>query len=416
MKFRAISWFCTLFILSAVPDLYSYSIVTHEAIIDSVWKDSIEPMLRERFPKVTDRDLKTARAYAYGGSIYQDMGYYPLGPKFFTDLTHYVRTGDFVAAMLRDAVTLDEYAFALGALSHYAADANGHPSGTNRAVPLMYPGLQKKFGNTITYEDDPAAHLDTEFSFDVVRIGKGRYTADEYHDLIGFEVAKLLLRRSFQRTYGLDPDDASGNFDLAVGTYRRALSRLIPEMTQVAWEKRRDDIEKAQPGMTRDKFLYTMSRADFEKNWGLQYDDPGLRGRIVTTPGRVLPKGPFHVLSFQSPGPDAEKLFMDSFNAAVERFRSDLDAERGRQSQQPANVNLDIGSPSDAGKYRLTDDTYARLVEQLAKRQFTDVPQELRENILAFYTKDENAAISTKKDRRHWAKLQKELDSLRKGK
>jgi hypothetical protein len=186
-------------------------------------------------------------------------------------------------------------------------------------------------------------------------------------------------------------------------------------MTEVAWEKRRDDIEKSQPGMTRDKFLYKMSRADYEKTWGIQYDDPGLPSRIASAPGRVLPKvGPFYALSFQAPGPDAEKLFTESFTAVVERYRSDLAAERSRRSQ-PANVNLDIGAPTGAGKYKMTDDVYARLVDQLAKRKFTDVPQEVRDNILAFY-KDENAAISTKKDRRHWAKLQQELEGLRKGK
>jgi hypothetical protein len=404
---------CILFFLLPVPGLYSYSILTHEAIVDSVWKDSIEPVLRERFPKVTDRELTEARDYVYGGSILQDVGYYPLGSRFFTDLTHYVRSGDFVAAMLQDAVSLDEYAFALGALSHYTADTNGHPFGTNRVVPIMYPGLQRKYGNTITFEDDPAAHLNTEFSFDVLRVARGRYTASDYQDFIGFEVAKLLLRRSFQRTYGLDLDDTFGNFDLAVGSYRRAISRLIPEMTEVAWEKRRDDIEKSQPGVTRDKFVYKMSRADYEKTWGIQYNDPGLPSRIASAPGRVLPKvGPFYSLSFQAPGPDAEKVFLESFDAVVERYRSDLAAERSRRSQ-PANVNLDTGAPSAAGTYKMSDDVYARLVDQLAKQQFTDVPQDVRDNILAFY-KDENAAISTKKDRRHWVKLQQELEALKK--
>ena len=413
MRFRTISLLCVLFLLSSVPELYSYSILTHEAIIDSVWKESIEPMLRERFPKVTDRELTAARAYAYGGSIVQDVGYYPLGSKFFTDLTHYVRTGDLVASLLQDAVTLDEYAFALGALSHYDADVNGHPAGINRVVPLMYPGLQRKYGNTIAFEDDPAAHLNAEFSFDVLRIAGGRYAFSDYRDFIGFEVAKLLLRRSFKHTYGLDLDDAFGNFDLAVGTYRRAVSRLIPEMTEVAWEKRRDDIEKSQPGMTREKFLYKMSRAEYEMTWGIQYDDKGLPARIAAAPGRVLPKvGPFYVLSFQSPGPDAEKLFTESFNGAVERYRMDLAAEKSRRSQ-PANVNLDIGVPSDAGKYKMCDDAYASLVDHLAKERFTDVPQDVRENILAFY-KDDSAAISTRKDHKHWAKLQQELEALKK--
>src|SRR6516162_2856143 len=98
----------SLFLTICVPNLYSYSVLTHEAIVDSAWTDTIEPMLKARFPRITDRDLKEAHAYAYGGSIIQDMGYYPFGSKFFTDLAHYVRSGEFVASMLRDAVSLDE--------------------------------------------------------------------------------------------------------------------------------------------------------------------------------------------------------------------------------------------------------------------------------------------------------------------
>jgi Zinc dependent phospholipase C len=414
MRLKTTFVFCILLLLPGVPDLYSYSFLTHEAIIDSAWKDSIEPILRERFPRVTDKDLKTAHAYAYGGSIFQDMGYYPVGSKFLTDLTHYVRSGDLVAGMLRDAFTLDEYAFALGALSHYVADTNGHSQGTNRAVPVMYPGLLHKYGDTVPYEDDPAAHLNAEFSFDVLQVAKGGYSPDAYHDFIGFEVAKHLVQVSFQHSYGLDADDASGNLDLAIGTFRRNISGLIPKMTQVAWEKKRDVIEKSQPGMTREKFLYKLSRADYEKNWGVQYDAPWFGSKVLTAPTPVLPKaGPFYALSFQAVSPEAEKLFTDSFNATVERYRSGLAAERARRTQPP-NVNLDTAAPSDPGKYRLTDDTYAKLVDHLAKQQFADVPQDVKDNILAFY-KDENAAISTKKDRRHWEKLQQQLEALRKG-
>jgi hypothetical protein len=414
MRLRIMSVVCVLFLFCSAPNLYSYSVLSHEAIVDSVWKDSIEPMLRQRFPRVTDRELKTAHAYAYGGSIIQDMGYYPFGSKFFTDLTHYVRSGDFVAMMLRDSVSLDEYAFALGALAHYASDTSGHPLGTNRAVPLLYPKLQRKYGQTVAYEDSPSAHLKTEFGFDVLEVSKGRFAPDAYRDFIGFEIAKPLLQLSFQHTYGLDLDEVFGTLDLAVGTYRRTVSNLIPKMTQVAWEMKQDEIQKSQPGVTRQKFLYNLSRADYEKDWGTQYEAPGLGTRTLAAFIGILPKvGPLRVLTFRTPTPEAEKLFMESFNATIDRYRSDLMAEQSHQTR-PADMNLDVGAPSAAGMYKMSDDAYAKLVDKLAKDQFSSTPQELRDNILAFY-KDGDAPISTKKNRRHWARLQTQLETLRKG-
>jgi hypothetical protein len=392
--------------------LYSYSVLTHEAIIDTAWTDSIQPLLRQRFPRATGQDLKTAHAFAYGGSIIQDMGYYPFGSHLFTDLTHYVRSGDFVSAMLREAQNLNDYAFALGALAHYAADTSGHPIGINRAVPILYPKLQRKYGDRVTYADDPASHLKTEFAFDVLQVAKGRYASDAYHDFIGFEVSKPLLEAAFRRTYGLELEDVSSTLDLALGAYRRIVSGLIPQMTRVAWDVKKDEIAKSQPGITRTKFLYNISRADYEKSWGTQYRKPGFAARILAVVIRVVPKiGPLRALRFRTPTPDTEKLFMDSFNATLERYRMLLAAEGSRQTQ-PADVNLDIGEPSGAGMYKLSDAAYAKLIDELAKHGFAGVPPELRDDILRFY-KNQDAPISTKKNPKAWAKLQQELESLR---
>src|ERR1700678_1412421 len=103
----------------------AYSVLTHEAIIDSAWPKILRPLILQRFPAATDDQLREAHAYAYGGAIIQDMGYYPFGSKFFSDLVHYTRTGDFVVALIEDAgqsQDINDYAFALGALAHYAAD------------------------------------------------------------------------------------------------------------------------------------------------------------------------------------------------------------------------------------------------------------------------------------------------------
>ena len=126
----------------------AYSVLTHEQVVDMVWGDVIEPLLKTRYPGLTDEQLKEAHAYAYGGAVIQDLGYYPFGSADFSNLVHYVRSGDFVLEMLRQSQDVNEYAFSLGALAHYAADISGHPT-VNQAVAIEYPKLQKKFGNSV---------------------------------------------------------------------------------------------------------------------------------------------------------------------------------------------------------------------------------------------------------------------------
>ena len=222
--------------LTLQPSLEAYSVLSHEAIIDTVWSTDIVPLLKQRFPNATPEQLREAHAYAYGGAIIQDLGYYPYGNKFFSDLAHYVRCGDFISAMLRDAEDLNQYAFALGAVSHYGADNEGHSLATNRAVPLLYPELQKKYGNSVTYEENPIAHVKTEFGFDVLEVAKGRYAPDDYRDFIGFEVARPLLERAFRETYGIELDSVLTNETKSLGSYRHAVSKIIPKATRIAWQ------------------------------------------------------------------------------------------------------------------------------------------------------------------------------------
>jgi hypothetical protein len=225
-----------LTLLFLAPAAYSYSVLSHEAIIDSTWDSAIKPLLLKRFPAATADELLQAHAFAYGGCIIQDLGYYPFGSKFFSDLTHYVRSGDFILNMIRDSHDLDEYAFALGALSHYAADNNGHSMAVNLAVPMFYPELRLKFGKSVTYADDPHSHAETEFAFDVFQAAKGHYASAAYKSFIGFQVAKPLLGRAFQDTYGMRLEKVFLDVDLTIGSYRRAVGTILPAMTRVAWQ------------------------------------------------------------------------------------------------------------------------------------------------------------------------------------
>src|SRR5580692_9567547 len=300
----------------------AYAVLAHEAIIDAVWETHIKPLLLARFPGSTEEQLSEAQAYAYGGSIIQDMGYYPYGSHFFSDLTHYVRSGDFVQALLRDSKDLDEYAFAVGALAHYASDNDGHRLATNRAVPLLYPRLRKKYGDTITYEQDPLAHTKTEFGFDVIEVAQESYAPDGYHDLIGFEVSQDLLDRAFQQTYGLELKDILLDEDKALNSYRHAVSKTIPTATKVAWSLKKDEIKTDFPDITRKKFRYNLSKSNYEREWGKNYQKPTFRERFLAFLYKLIPKfGPLKVLQFRTPTPEAQRMFLASFNSTLDQYR-----------------------------------------------------------------------------------------------
>src|SRR5947207_8606462 len=234
-RWRAVVPAALALTFAAPGRMSAYSALAHEAIIDAAWDGSIVPALRARFHPTGD-ELKRARAFAYGGSLIQDIGYYPFSSRFFGNLTHYVRSGDFVEALIGEAGDVTEYAFALGALAHYAADNTGHPLAVNRAVPVLYPKLRAQFGDEVEYADNPAAHLKTEFGFDVVQVARGKYASDAYHEFIGFEVSKPLLARAFRSVYGLELTDVFAALDTAIGTFRWTVSTTIPEMTKVAWQ------------------------------------------------------------------------------------------------------------------------------------------------------------------------------------
>ena len=390
-------------LFASIQLMPAYSVLSHEAIIDTVWDASLKPLMLKRFPETTPEQMVEAHGYAYGGAIIQDMGYYPFGSKLFSDLAHYVRSGDFILTLLQDAQDANEYAFALGALAHYAADNEGHPIAVNRAVPMIYPKLRVKFGPLVTYEDDPAAHLKTEFGFDVVQVANGKYAPQAYHDFIGFNVSKPLLERAFADTYGLELKDIFKSLDLALGTYRHTVGSIIPEMTKAAWSAKKDEITKLQPGITRRMFVYQLSHASYTKEWDGKYERPGLGARFLAFVFHVIPKiGPFKALAFKPPTPEAEKLFMASFNRTLDRYRQFLaEVRAGRLNLQ--DKNFDTGQITREGEYKLADKAYVSLLEKLADAR-RPVPEPLRANILAFYR--DAGGITSEKAREEFSQLQ----------
>lgn len=391
----------------------AYSVMSHQAIIDAAWESDIKPALRKRFPNATEEELNEGQAYAYGGAIIQDLGYYPYGNPFFSDLTHYVRSADFILAMLRDAQNVNEYSFALGAMAHYAADNNGHKIGTNRAVPILYPRLKKKYGDSVSYEQDKLAHVKTEFGFDVLEIAKERYAPESYHDFIGFEVAPRVLEEAFEETYGLDLRKVLINEDHALNSYRHAVSNLLPRATRIAWQLKKDEIEADQPGMTKRKFMYNLKRAKYEQEWGKDYQQPTFGDKCLAFLYLILPKfGPLRVLQFKTPTPETEHMFEASFNDTLDQYRKLLRQQRERQDPEISNDNFDLGTTSAPGEYQLSDSTRAKLLDKLSDQNFSGMTAEIRSELLAYFRRDD-VPFKLKKDKKAWAKLQTEMEALR---
>ncbi|UOQ76271.1 zinc dependent phospholipase C family protein [Hymenobacter sp. 5516J-16] len=369
----------------------AYSVLTHQANVDSSWARCLLPLLQQRYPGATEEQLNEAKSYAYGGSILQDMGYYPFGSELFTNLTHYVRSGDFVRNLLDEAHDRNEYAFALGALAHYAADIHGHPEGTNRAMPSVYPDLKAKFGDVITYEEAPIQHTQLEFAFDVVQVAAGRYRSADYQRYIGFQVSKPMLERAFLKTYGLELGQVVFNVDLAISSFRFAVRSLIPIASRAAWQSQKKDIRKLSPQARRREYVYKESEREYRQRYGTDYEHPGTGARILSYFVRVLPKiGPLRPFAFKLPTPEAQELFKASFRTVMRNYCTLLEQEpqdtAAAVGPQLPNADFDTGKPTKLGEYALTDETYGEWLRKLADKKFDHLTAIQRQHLLAFFS------------------------------
>jgi len=280
-------------------------------------------------------------------------------------------------------------------------------------VPMLYPKLRAKYGSEVTYEDDPASHLKTEFAFDVVEVAHGQYATQAYHDFIGFQVAKPLLERAFQDTYSLEMAKLFSDEDLALGTYRFTVSKLIPEMTKTAWSAKKKDIQQLHAGISRRKYVYRLSRANYHKEWDRHYERPGPGARFLAWLIQFLPKiGPLKALAFKVPTPEAEKLFLTSFADTSQVYRGLINQVDGDRLQLQ-NENFDIGRPTERGVYRKADETYDKLLEQFADSP-DRISDDLAADILRFYgeagahsSEKAGAVLAALRSRTHAAAIDK---------
>lgn len=365
----------------------AFSILAHEAIIDAAWGGSIKPLLVKKYPLATVADLNQAYAYAYGGSLVADMGYMPFGSPYFTNLLHYVRSGDFVTTLIDEAENLNEYAFALGAVSHYMADKYGHSLATNLAVAVDYPALKKKFGDVITYDDDHTSHSRIEFAFDVIQTVKGNYAGVAYHNFIGFEIATPVLQRAFRKIYGQELSTVFPNFQSSIAHFRWGVRDLFPELARVAWRSDKGGIAVSRKSVSRKNFSSRMPQNAFNERHGTPYGHTGFVARSLARIIQRLPKiGPLKKMGFKYPGVTCEEMFLQSMDSIIINYDVAL-AKVGANQLVLANIDYDTGKPTVLNEYALADTTYNQWVANLQNDKGAIITPALLQNVLAFYNK-----------------------------
>ena len=394
------------------PGAHAYSVLTHEQLIDLTWQNSIAPLLRSRYPNLTPEQLEQARAYAYGGCVIQDIGYYPFGDRFFSDLTHYVRTGDFIVNLFRNAHTANELAFAIGALSHYIGDTVGHSQATNLAVPIEFPRLAARYGNTVNYAEDPHAHVQTEFAYDINEIAHHRLAPVHYLRHVGLHVPVRQLTAAFYQTYGLSEDfSTTRRLRVNVRGYRFAVHNFLPRIAYAVTVLHRNHMAADTPNAGFLKLQGEVAQVAAENDWARYRRKPGIGTYSLAGFLYILPKvGALKMLAIKGPTAATEDHYVQSVNASVDALRRAL-SRFGSPHQGLPNRDLDTGSPVRPGGYPLTDQTYAELLNRVTAGAHNPVPPGLRSDILAYYA-DPAAPIATKRNPAKWARVQAELQTL----
>jgi hypothetical protein len=376
----------TAFLITYLPQsCQGFAVMTHQAIIDFSWRRILKPHIQKRYPNATDGDLESSRAYAYGGGIIQDMGYFPFSNSFFSDLTHYVRTGDFVQALINDAQNVNEYAFALGALEHYCADTTGHPLATNRAVAIYFPPLKARFGDSVTYEDDQAAHSRAEFGFDVLQVAEHNYPDEDFHDRKGFKVAKDLLNRAFKETYGIELQSILKHENLTIWSYSESISKLMPHLTEITWKSKQQEILALYADLKRDRYVIQRTRIKTEDRPLGSDSGPTLFDKLAAFFVSIFTKRhPMSKLDVMIPTKATEQLFLHAWTETHEAYKkriADIDAGQLHLT----DLDFDTGEPTRIHEYRLADQAYGNLLMRLSKNNFQGIDNALKANILGFY-------------------------------
>jgi hypothetical protein len=374
-----------LLLLAFARPAGAYSVLTHEELIDLTWTDSIRPLLLKRYPNLTPDQLREARAYAYGGCVIQDLGYYPFGKPFFSDLLHYVRSGDFIRALFRDAKDQNDVAFAIGALSHYFGDTIGHPDAVNLSVGKEFPELAARYGPNVNYAEGPHQHVRAEFAFDIDDIARHRLAPERYLNHIGFAIPVPLLARAFYDTYGLDLAKFLGPHRPTLKGYRYAVRTLLPRVAYAETLLYRKRLPADVPSPALDQFNQEIAKLAAASNWASYHSHAGFGTHLLAGLIFILPKiGSLSDLALRGPSSSAEQDYVNSLMQTTSTLRQTLAA--ATQSGSLPNKDLDTGDDVRPGTYPLEDYAYADLLHRMTRDPSAPIPFGIKRDLLAYFS------------------------------
>jgi len=271
------------------------------------------------FP-VTNSEVR--RAFL-AGCLGPDMGMFPGGESLFSDLAHYVRSGELARAMIRCATSDTSRAFAWGWATHVLADALIHPF-------INVAAGDVRGRETLTYADDPGLHLVVEIGAD------GRY----------FERWKQLAPPKLTPIPADVAQHVASAFDAVYGkiiTLRQVSNSLK------AWSR-------------WHRVAIDVSEAASAKLYGGRGGELGLRGLarllVKSSTGLCFRRSRLYALTHPlRPSPRAESFIETAITEFSERFR---EHERDTLASLP-NYNLDTGEVEDVVSYPLAVSTLAKL-------------------------------------------------------
>ncbi|MCU1234870.1 MAG: hypothetical protein JWP63_2837 [Candidatus Solibacter sp.] len=394
------------------PRAAAYGVLTHHQLIDQAWETLIVPVLLNRFPSLTPEQLKQAHAYAYGGSVIQDFGYYPFANEFFSNLTHYVRSGDFVESLFKHAHSANELAFAIGALSHYVGDSIGHSRATNPSVALAFPKLRAKYGSSVSFAQGKNQHSQVEWAFDANQAAKRRLAPSAYLHEIGLDVPSPQLVAAFYQTYGIPLREIVGLQRTAIKTFRFGARSFLPTLTYAEALLHHRRFPADAPGPELDLYEQHIAQLAREAGWDRYRRNPGIRVHLLAGLIAIMPKiGVLRMLDIKGPTTETERMYIASVNLSTGALALSLRRLLTQTGAGLTDRDLDTGEPVVPGGYPLTDQTYAKLLARITKTPTRQIPAGLKQDILAYYA-DPTAPISTKKNPKAWAAVQQQLQVL----
>ena len=321
--------------------------------------------------------------------------------------------GIFVQSLFQHVSTANEFAFAIGALSHYVGDSIGHAEATNPSVAATFPKLRAKYGSSVNYAEGKHEHSQVEWAFDVNQAAKLRLAPALSVNSVGLAVPREQLAAAFYETYGIPLKEILSGPLPAMKAFRFGARTFLPNLTYAEALLHKEQFPADTSGPELEQYERQIGQLPSEEEWDQYRRKPGVGIHLLAGAIVILPKfGTLRMLAIKGPTEETERAYIASVNAATAALAVYLERlTEAKLDMGLADRDLDTGKPVVPGGYPLTDKTYAQLLARITKVPSEPMPAGLKLDIIAYYA-DPAAPISTKQKPKEWTVLQEQLRVL----